>query len=104
MTKISEGDMSIELRLNNAVFKCALENKYYNIKDRQAYGVRNIKNVVPMEKGLMLTGDVLIVCEKCYKDSDLHLEDPSTIIVPTLDEQKIKDSIVTPPGKKPVKA
>ncbi len=104
MTTISEGEMSIELRLNNAVFRCMLEDKYYNIKDRKAYGVRNIKNVVPTEKGLMLTGDVLIVCDKCFKDSDLHLEEPSQIVVPTIDAQRVKDTILTKNGKTPVKA
>lgn len=102
--KIEEGDMIVELRLNNTVFKCGVENKYYNVKDRQAFAVRNIRDVVPTEKGLMLTGNVLIMCEKCYKDAGLYLEDPSPIVIPKIDEQKVKDSIVGPNGKKPIKA
>lgn len=101
--KIEESGMVVELRLNNTVFKCGVENKYYNVKDRQAYAVRNMRDVVPTEKGLMLTGNVLILCDKCYKDAGLYLEDPSPIVVPKIDAQKVKDSILVPGGRKPVK-
>ena len=101
--KLEEGGMIVELRLNNTVFKCGVEGKFYNVKDRQAFAVRNIRDVVPTEKGLMLTGNVLIMCDHCYKDAGLHLEDPSQIVVPTIDAQKVKDTILGPDGKKPVK-
>ena len=80
-------NLSIELRLNNTIFKCNLEDKYYNTKEKTAYAVSVLNGVTPNQQGnFSLLVDVFTICADCYKNSDLKFEDPSPIKVPNAKE------------------
>lgn len=38
---------TIELRLNNTIFKCVLDEKWYNLADTKAYAIGVAVGIVP---------------------------------------------------------
>lgn len=79
-----EQGQKYELRLNNIVFHCRLENKVYNIKEMQPYGVSLIAGVVPQQSGLLQNMEIMLICEKCYKENSdgkgLNFKEPLPIV------------------------
>ncbi|HZE87061.1 MAG TPA: hypothetical protein VE090_02525 [Methylomirabilota bacterium] len=81
--------LTVEMRLNNTVFKCVLEQKFYNITQRKPYALMTIDGLLPTGQDKMGINLVtIIICELCWKsnkenEKGLELKEPSQIVVPT---------------------
>jgi hypothetical protein len=96
--EVNTGAMLIQ---TETVFKCILEDKWYNLKDSRPYFVYVFETfaIVP---GQMIGGRgqampqkiVRPVCEKCFKDPKNHFEMPKNI--EEVDAPKPKTTITVP--------
>src|SRR2546423_8043728 len=82
--------VSVELRLNNSVFECAIEKKLYNARERKPYAIMKIVGIMPHPQDprqVLINPESIIVCEQCYnenkEDKELHLKDPTTVVTPS---------------------
>lgn len=79
-------NQQLDIKLNNIIYECILEKKYYNLKDKKAVAINVMKIVVPVsEVQLRVDSQTAFVCEDCYKNNigeGLHFEDPSPILKP----------------------
>jgi len=82
--------VSVELRLNNSVFECAIEKKFYNARERKPYAIMKIVGVMPHPQNpqqVLINPESIIICEQCYNDNKedkgLHLKDPSNVVTPS---------------------
>ncbi len=90
-------DLKVELRLKNVVYKCGLEDKFYNILLMPAYAVGFFKQLAPDSAGnIQMAITDLIICENCYNDNKgkgLMFKDPSKIIIPEMKAPSLKNLV-----------
>ena len=82
--------LTVEIRVNNTVFECALEKKFYNAQERRPFAVGRIMGVMPNPRTpgqFGIASESMIICENCYNENKdekgLHFEDPSNLVMPT---------------------
>ena len=81
-------EIKLELRLNNSVFRCEFDQKWYNLKKTKPFALMALAGVVPTANDQMqMQMTTVIICEDCFnkeKDNDngLGLQDPSKIVLP----------------------
>lgn len=76
--------ITLEVRLNNTVFKCLFDGNYYNAMVVKGYAIAFAKGVIPQGQQIGINIDTAIICETCWNNSKdvktLQLKDPSPII------------------------
>lgn len=83
-----KNNLKAEIRADNWIFKCGLEDKFYNARDVSAYFITIIKGLAPTQSGqVAMVPEPFVICEKCYKDNldnkdKLNFSDPSGLILP----------------------
>jgi hypothetical protein len=92
-------EFKVEMRLNNALFFCRLEAKWYNVAQKTCIAIGEVAGLMPNPSGgTDVNMQPMFICEDCYikgKEGSLGLEDPSNIIIPKnhipkIDPKKLK--------------
>lgn len=75
---------TIELRLNNTIFKCVLDEKWYNLAEVKAYAIAIAVGIMPQGKQAVINMNSQLICESCWlgnKPADnLNFKEPSQIV------------------------
>ncbi len=84
-----ENKTIVQLRLNNTLFQCKLDGKFYNLKDKKAYAVALASGLIPTAQNqFTINMEAMIICEDCWKDNKdkgLGLQEPSPIVAAPAD-------------------
>lgn len=77
-----DNKIGVELRLNNVIYKCQLEGKFYNVNIVKPFAVMSISGLVPQGNQIGMSMEPIIICGNCFKnkDSGLDFKEPSQII------------------------
>lgn len=79
-----EPTQGVKIRVNNQMYKCSVDDKFYNGGETQAYAVGLMLSVEPMKQqvqggkqewAIALGG--AIICEPCY--NNMKFKEPSAI-------------------------
>ncbi len=80
-------DVKLEIKTNNIIYECFLEERYYNIKDRKPVVIGFLSGIIPVSPTQVTAGlDSKTICEQCFKEHEgkgLNFEEPSTIYTPS---------------------
>ena len=69
--------------MNNTIFKCILDEKWYNFLDTQVYGIGVAVGLVPQGQQTLINLNSQLICGNCWKenqDKGLNLKEPSQIV------------------------
>ncbi len=77
--------VTLEIRTNNFIYKCFLDNSYYNLAQKKGYAVTVVRGVVEQGNQAMMGTESAIICDDCWGENmgnkGLQLKDPLGIAV-----------------------